>query len=278
MSAYATGENRVWTTRDERDMRAEHKRITRATLKHLGTPPTEQDRTLLDKLLRRRTDDAEAPLNRRPLPPKAPQQDSSGRWWNRSSTDSGHRPSHSRTNSYDVDVDAEVRRAATVTGNTRVPPPIPPRYDLMQQEPPHRPRRKSEHDSAARQRARNNALKHLESDRGYRPQVVDRRGYVPPQLDPGTWIPGQLNAVPVDRYEQASYGYVDEHGLTTPQLYDQFPLPPNTLPPTQPLNVGAARQRRHGTHNIPIPPVPPMPDRSNRESFLELRKKRSYRV
>lgn len=196
MSAYATGENRGWTAQDEREMLAEHKRVARATRKHLGTPPTEQDRTLLDKLLRRRTDDVDAPLNRRPLPPKAPQQDGNSRWWNRSSTDSGNHSSHSRNNSYDVNVDAEARRAATVAGSTRVPPPIPPRYDLMQQEASHRPRRKSEHDSAARQRARNNALKHLETDRGYRRHVVDRPGYVPPQLEPGTWIPGQLNAVP----------------------------------------------------------------------------------
>lgn len=195
-TAYATGENRVWTARDEREMLAEHKRITRATIKHLGTPPTEQDRTLLDKLLRRRTTDTEAPLNRRPLPPKAPQQDSNGRWWNRSSTDSENRSSHSRTNSYDVDVNTEARRAATITANMRVPPPVPPRYDLMPQENPSRPRRKSEHDSAARQRARDNALKHLETDRGYRRHVVDRRDYVPPPLEPGTWIPGQLNAVP----------------------------------------------------------------------------------
>ncbi|KAF8751533.1 hypothetical protein RHS01_08380 [Rhizoctonia solani] len=33
--AYATGETRAWTTRDERELKAEHKRATRATLKHL---------------------------------------------------------------------------------------------------------------------------------------------------------------------------------------------------------------------------------------------------
>lgn len=63
-----------------------------------------------------------------------------------------------------------------------------------------------------------------------------------------------------------------------PVLLTRFSMPPHTLPPTRPLNVDAARQRRHGAHNIPIPPVPPMPESSNRESFLALRKKRSYRV
>ncbi|KAG9103895.1 hypothetical protein FRC06_007142 [Ceratobasidium sp. 370] len=266
-----TGENRAWTARDERELKAEHKRLARATAKHLGKLPIEQDRTLLDKLLRRQTADADLPPNRRPLPPKAPSDNH--HWWSRSSGKSSPRTPNYEESRF------EPRRAATVTGNTRAPPPIPPRYDLMQG-PPERQRRKSEQGSAARQRARENALRHLETDRGFRRYVRDNKDYVPPPLEPGTWIPGQLNPVPLDPRPD-SYDYPDDYdydlvndygALPTPELYKRFPLPP-----TQPLNI-VPRQRNQEARRIPVPPIPPMPDRSNRESFLELRKKRSYRV
>ncbi|QRV89214.1 hypothetical protein RhiJN_17232 [Ceratobasidium sp. AG-Ba] len=256
---YATSDNHVWTARDERELKAEHKRVTRATMKHLGKLPTEQDRTLLDKLFRRQTADADLPPHKRPLPPKAP---SDKHWWSRSSD-----KTTPRTPTYGDRL--EVRRAATVSGHTRTPPPVPPRYDLLQTVPPDRPRRKSEEGSAARRRARETALRHLETDRGFGRYVRENRDYVPPPLKPGTWMPGQLNAV---RSDDSDYDFIDEYGATTPQLYKRFPLPP-----TIPLNVDSYR-RGQSSNNIPIPPVPPMPDQSNRESFLELRKKRSYRV
>ncbi|KAG8741720.1 hypothetical protein FRC10_002547 [Ceratobasidium sp. 414] len=259
-------ENRAWTARDERELKAEHKRLTRATAKHLGKLPVEQDRTLLDKILRRQTADVGLPINKRPLPPKAPSGDH--HWWSRSSGKSSPRtPNHEEPR-------FEPRRAVTVIGNTRAPPPIPPRYELTPAPTLGRPRRKSEQDSAARQRARANALRHLEVDRGFRRHVHENKGYVPPPLEPGTWIPGQLNPVPLDpQPDDYDYDLVNEYGaLPTPELYKLFPLPP-----TRPLNI-VPRQRNKEARNIPIPPIPPMPDKSNRDSFLELRRKRSYRV
>ncbi|KAG9105230.1 hypothetical protein FRC07_009472 [Ceratobasidium sp. 392] len=276
---YATSEHRVWTAKDERELKSEHKRVTRATMKHLGKLPTEQDRTFMDKLLRRQTPDADLPLSRRPLPPK-PQADS--HWWSRSSgkSESPRTPTHEpRTSTNEhrapshIEPRHEPRRAVTVTGSTR---PLPPQRPEPVQTLPPRPRLKSEQGSVARRRARETALRHLEVDRGFGRYVRENRGYVAPPLTPGTWLPGQLNVVPhaVDAQpDDYPYDVVDEYGvLHTPELIDRFPIPP-----TQPLNI-TPRRRNYDTQNIPVPPVPPMPDRSNRESFLELRKKRSYRV
>ncbi|KAG8716166.1 hypothetical protein FRC08_009776 [Ceratobasidium sp. 394] len=276
-----TGEkNRVWTARDERELKAEHKRLTRATAKHLGKLPIEQDRnTLLDKLLRRHAADSvdHLPPHKRPLPPKTP---TDHHWWSRKSSSSPRTPGrHEQPQEYGA--------MAAVAGPSRAPPPIPPRYDLMPQAPvlapapPARPRRQSEKASAARQRARETALRHLEVDRGFRRYVRDNKNYVPPPLAPGTWIPGQLNPVPFDDPQPGHDGYQDDYdynlvndygALPTPELYKHFPLPP-----TQPLNI-VPRPRNQETRHIPVPPIPPMPGKSNRESFLELRKKRSYRV
>ncbi|KAG8751051.1 hypothetical protein FRC12_012624 [Ceratobasidium sp. 428] len=291
---YATNENRVWTAKDEREQQADHKRATRATMKHLGKLPTEQDRSMMDKLLRRQTPAADLPLNRRPLPPKTPTSDS--HWWSRSSGRSTPRTPTHESHTHEPRTPGhehrpEIHRAATLTGNTRpLPPPVPPmpplppmprvpssRPEPVKTPPPHRPRLKSEQGFDARRRARETALRHLEVDRGFGRYVRENPGYVAPPLQPGTWLPGQLNVVPHADVRRDDYPYdlVDKYeGPTTPELLASFPLPPGT---TQPLNV-TPRRRDRDAHNIPIPPVPPMPERSNRDSFLELRRKRSCRV
>ncbi|KAG8724163.1 hypothetical protein FRC11_002190 [Ceratobasidium sp. 423] len=323
--AYATGENRVWTARDERELKAEHKRTTRATRKHLNDlqsqaaaqaenaqSPGAEDRSFMDKLLRRRNtgnlhdrepsrelNPADLPPEKRPLPPKPKQpEEENSRWWS-----CGHRNTSSQSSQ--VTVEREPYTPLGVANPTAPRPPIPPRYDLMPARSlPDRVRRKSEHDSAARRRARERAMYHLENDHDIRRFVVfDKPDDPPTQLKPGTWIPGQINAIDFSREVIAAdkRDDVDEFGrLTTPELIDRFPMPPRSLPPrkdaplgplpappsgaaythlppTRPLNI-VRRNKYRDIRDIPIPPIPIESEKSNRDSFLELRRKRSYRV
>ncbi|EUC60854.1 hypothetical protein RSOL_371380 [Rhizoctonia solani AG-3 Rhs1AP] len=320
--AYATGETRVWTAHDERELKAEHKRATRATRKHLKDlqveasaqaeqeqSPGAEDRKFMDKLLRRRNTsnlhDREASRGvnpadilpeKRPVTPKAKQsQEGGSHWWSR-----GHRQTSSQSSQ--AKVEREPYTPLGVANRTLPAPPVPPRFDLIQS-PPDRVRRKSEHDAAARRRARERALYHLETDHDIRRFVVlDKPNDPPIQLKPGTWIPGQINAVDFSREVVAADKRVDvdEFGsLTTPHLVDRFPAPPRSLPPrksaprsplpappgpaythlppTRPLNI-VPRHKHRDVRDIPIPPIPAELEKSNRDSFLELRRKRSCRV
>ncbi|KDN42471.1 hypothetical protein RSAG8_06788, partial [Rhizoctonia solani AG-8 WAC10335] len=352
--AYATGETRVWTARDEHELKAEHRRATRATRKHLNNlqveaaaqaekeqspgaedrtfmdkllrrrnytnveaaaqaekeqSPGAEDRTFMDKLLRRRNasnfHDREAslevnhtdlPPEKRPLPHKTKQpQEGNSHWWSR-----GHRQTSSQ--SAQVTVERVPYTPLGVANSTLPPPPIPPRIDLMSL--PDRVRRKSENDAAARRRARQRALYHLETDHDIRRFVVlDKPDDPPIQLKPGTWIPGQINVVDFTREVIAADKRVDVDefgGLTTPQLAERFPTPSRSLPPrknaphrplpsppsgpaythippTRPLNI-VPRHKHQDVRNVPVPHIPAEPEKSNRDSFLELRRKRSHRV
>ncbi|CUA69204.1 hypothetical protein RSOLAG22IIIB_08330 [Rhizoctonia solani] len=340
--AYATGETRVWTARDERELRADHKRATRATRKHLlelqaqatatartekNKPQGAEERTLMVKLLRRcntgSLNDREA--NRQVTTPnpsldqRSPKpsriQENNSRWW---SCRKRHVSSpSSRTTGT---VQREPYTPLGVANRTLPRPPIPPRPSIPPQppvpplppitlrpdlvSPPDRVRRKSEDDAATRRRARDRALYHLQYDHDIRRFVVlDNPDDPPIQLKPGTWIPGQINAVDFTREVIAADKRVDVDefgGLTTPQLIERFPIPPRSLPPrklpphgplpslplgpaykqlppTRPLDI-LPRRRQHDDRNIPVIPVPPEPEKSNRDSFFELRRKRSYRI
>ncbi|KAH7327602.1 hypothetical protein B0J17DRAFT_722603 [Rhizoctonia solani] len=268
--AYATGERREWTARDERELKAEHKRATRATRKHLNNLQTQaaaqaekeqssgtEDRSFMDKLLRRRNagnyhgctpnrevSPTDIPLEKRPLPPKPKQPQEGGpHWWSR-----GHR--HASSQSSQSTVERVPYTPLGVANSTSPPPPVPPRYDLISF-PPERVRRKSEHDAAARRRARDRALYHLETDHDVRRFIVlDKPDDPPMQLKPGTWIPGQINVVDFSREVIAADKRVDVDefgGLTTPRLIERFPPPPRSLP-----------LRKHAP-SIPLPSPPSGP-------------------
>ncbi|KAJ1307130.1 hypothetical protein OPQ81_001248 [Rhizoctonia solani] len=331
--AYATGENRVWTARDERELKADHKRATRATRKHLSDlqsqalaqakiekPLVPEEKSLMGKILRRRKTDigqnreptrevnlGDLSLERRSSPKAKQPGDSNPHWWSR-----GHRPTSSKSSQVTADSELKPYTPLGVANSTLPPPPRPPRYDLMSPSPgrgvvrelPPRACRTGESEAAARRRARDRALYHLEHDHDIRRYVVlDNPNDPPIQLKPGTWIPGQINAVDFSREVIAAdkRADVDEFGgLTTPELIERFPMPPRSLPPrknaplaplpsipspptymhlppTRPLNIVRRNQYRD-IRDIPIPPIPTEPPKSNRDSFIELRRKRSYRV
>ncbi|QRW17393.1 hypothetical protein RhiXN_05395 [Rhizoctonia solani] len=276
--AYATGETRAWTTRDERELKAEHKRATRATLKHLEElkskaaakaekerPSGTVDKSFMDRLFRRRN--TGEPQSRAP----SHEADSAG------------------------------------SPDAKRPFPLKPGKS---QEPQMnslcgRVRRKSEKESASCRRARERALHHLENNHDIRRfAVLDRPNAPPLQLQPGTWIPGQINVVDFGREVIAADRRVDldsdqSDGPTTPELINRFPKAPRSLPlakrpplmplpnpttiapvyrqlpPTRPLNIVPRRQYQH-IRDIPIPPIPTQQDQSNRDSFFELRRQRSY--
>ncbi|CAE6359233.1 unnamed protein product [Rhizoctonia solani] len=271
-------------------------------------PPVAEEKSFMGKLFCRRNtgklqdrepsheaNHANSRPEKRPFPPKPKQTQGEGsHWWNR-----GH--CHAPGQSSQSTVEREPYTPLGVANRTSPPPPIPPRYDLMHY-PPDRVRRKSEKESASRRRARERALYHLQTDHDIRRFVVlDRPNAPPVQLKPGTWIPGQMNAVDFDRTVIAADKRVDSDvdefgGLTTRQLIDRFPKPPCFLPPrkspplgplpmpvythlpsTRPLKIVPRRQYQD-IRDIPIPPAPTEPERSNRDSFIELRRKRSYYV
>ncbi|CAE6372172.1 unnamed protein product [Rhizoctonia solani] len=286
-----TGENQTWVARNACELGKEHKHGTRVTAKPLEdsrlqpVAKTEQSsglgaatRSFVDKLFRRRN--TGNPHDREPsrevsyanalpqkssLPakPKQPQESS--------------QPT----------VDREPYTPLGVANPTGPAPPIPPRYDLISH-PPDRIRRKSEKESAACRRARERALRHLETDHDIR-RFVALRDAPPAQLKPGTWIPGQVNTVNFSREvvpaDQRVNSDVDHSGdRTTLELIRSFPKPPRPGPPTykQPPSTQALKTvpRRHyqNARDIPIPPIPSDSEQSGRDSFLELRRKRSYYV
>jgi hypothetical protein len=208
-----TGENQTWVARNACELGKEHKHGTRVTVKPLEesrlqpVAKTEQSsslgaatRSFVDKLFRRRN--TGNPHDREPsrevsyanalpqkssLPAKPKQpQEVSLHWWT-----SGHR--HTSSQSSQPTVDREPYTPLGVANPTGPAPPIPPRYDLISH-PPDRIRRKSEKESAACRRARERALRHLETDHDIR-RFVALRDAPPAQLKPGTWIPGQVNTV-----------------------------------------------------------------------------------
>ncbi|KAF8676184.1 hypothetical protein RHS04_06557 [Rhizoctonia solani] len=321
--AYATGETRAWTTRDERELKAEHKRATRATLKHLEElkskaaakaekerPSGTVDRSFMDRLFRRRntgepqsrapsheadsagSPDAKRPFHLKPGKSQEPQMNSLSR---------GQVDRHKQT---PQTIQREPYTPLGTANRTSPPPPVPPRYDLIRQTP-ERVRRKSEKESASCRRARERALHHLENNHDIRRfAVLDRPNAPPLQLQPGTWIPGQMNVVDFGREVIAADRRVDldsdeSDGPTTPELINRFPNAPRSLPlakrpplmplpnpttiapvyrqlpPTRPLNIVPRRQYQH-IRDIPIPPIPTQQDQSNRDSFFELRRQRSY--
>lgn len=219
--AYYVGniENRVWTARDERELKADHKRATKATERHLSElraarghhlpPPLQlEDRSFVDKILGRGKP-SKSPKVKTPRTPKTPKLpslkvpevtwDNETRWWSRSR--SRGRPGSTRRSPATATgpgfqrgpprSKSEVRGRQVSRPIASAPPAVPLRHDLAP--PPTAPlQSRRGRGSQETFKARQQALYRLEH-KGHRPYVVEREGVPPIVLKPGTWMPGQIN-------------------------------------------------------------------------------------